>query len=202
LGVVLIDFAKLTAGQIAVLTAGATLVAAILGGTFALVVALVNTYSARRIARDNSRRDFRLKLLDPLVIALDREVTTCREVVALLAAAKVTSPDDVSYQLERFKRTNRLEYPIGVYSVFQSHRPLAKSIEEYASAVSNLDTVSRQIQKFLLESGDNSDEYMKKTNWLTLDGADSQFSQLKTATNDCIGTAIQVRSAMERFVFG
>lgn len=67
-----IDLASLTPGQVAILTASASIVAAITAGVFALVVALVNAWSTRKMARENALREYLKATLKPCMDALLR----------------------------------------------------------------------------------------------------------------------------------
>lgn len=62
-----VDLTKLTPGQIAIIAATATLVAAVLGGVFAVSVAFVNAWASKRNERLKAHREFLVAEFRPLL---------------------------------------------------------------------------------------------------------------------------------------
>jgi hypothetical protein len=97
-----IDLTSLTPGQIGAVTAAATLAGAIIGGTFALSIALVNAWSARRLDRTKSRRDYYLAMFRPLFDALDSDIIVCSNLADFLVPA-VSGADKVNVDEAKFE---------------------------------------------------------------------------------------------------
>jgi hypothetical protein len=87
---VLLDLSTLPPGRLALLTTAASLLAAVTAGVFGLVTALVNGYSARKLARESAEREFRLATIRPFLDWMDARVRLFDEAMNL-AQRTVTS---------------------------------------------------------------------------------------------------------------
>ena len=74
-----ITFSNLTPAQATALVAVATLFAAFIAGLVAFGVAAINSWSAGKVAKANSRREFRVKLFEPFLTTLDQELRLVRD---------------------------------------------------------------------------------------------------------------------------
>jgi hypothetical protein len=84
----------------AAIAAFATLLAAVVSGTFAIVTALVNQWASRRLARDEQLRGIRSNILLPAVIPLDEWIegyhgTLLRDRLAADVRSLIVSAPDV-----------------------------------------------------------------------------------------------------------
>jgi hypothetical protein len=67
------DFSQLTAVQVALLAAFATLVAAIVAAITAVLTASINAWSADRVARKTRQREYRLAQFEAYLVVLDAD---------------------------------------------------------------------------------------------------------------------------------
>jgi hypothetical protein len=102
-----IDLTQLTTGQIAAITASATIIAALVGGAFGLTVAAVNAWSASRLETIKVRRGYFAKALKPLFQQLDDDIVLCSEIVDVLISQTGVLPTEVN-QLYFDKLRDRL----------------------------------------------------------------------------------------------
>lgn len=199
-----IDLTQLTPGQIAVVAASATVLAALIGGAFGVGVAAVNAWSAQRLARQAARRDYRIRVLEPFLARLDEDVPRLTELVRLL------------YR----KSTSLTEGPIGEIGRRTAREDDAKLREHFANLVglnNYIDNISPAVRSLirsdvklqnawfaLREAREVTDTELGVGNMMVGEGAKLESGQ-KTALKDGIEATIeaivQLRIATEKFIY-
>jgi hypothetical protein len=95
------DLTNLTPSQLAFSTAIASIVAALIAGSAAWVVALTNARTGRNLAREGRRREYLIKIFEPFFERLDLHILECSRLIdfignATFSAGRLSSPRSVS----------------------------------------------------------------------------------------------------------
>ena len=190
-----VDLTKLTPGQIAAVTAGATLLAAVLAGFFALVVSIVNAWSANRIARRNSKRDYMLKAFQPFFSCVENDMYLLREMAVALAEVVVPAEDWKAFRAVVYKANDRLKWPklMAIAEVLPGDERvkgaalrLEKCVTLWEGERRNLDDQAERAGKSLLPQRLVTEEHVKI--WEEL-------------AEDYYDAAMKFREASENFIF-
>lgn len=96
-----LDLTRLTAGQIAVLGGGFTLLAAVTAALAAVLVAKINANAARSLDVAKSRRAYYQRVFEPYFVQLDADIVSCSEVVSFIERSNWV--DQTSIDKERFE---------------------------------------------------------------------------------------------------
>src|SRR4051812_25295694 len=88
------DLTALSGGQIAVLGGLFTLLSALTAATTAVIVAKINAIAARTLARQNARREYARKTLEPLVERLDSDYIRWSEICLIALRRRMPFDDE------------------------------------------------------------------------------------------------------------
>jgi hypothetical protein len=193
-----IDLANLTAGQTAIITATASLMAAVLVGTFALVVALVNAWSARRMVRATSLREFRLKLFEPFMTTLSTDLYWLQQTSETFPGLSDQLLRDGLNLVGSLQKRQRVVALAQVYGHAGTSTGLQRAVEAYVKSISELDAAAAPLSLFLTE---RFTDYHDK-NWVTLPGADQMRRGLVPLIPPCIASGFRLRNELDKFIFG
>jgi len=211
-----IDVSRLNAGQmIGLLAVAATCFAAILAVVGALVVAVVNSRSARRVARETAKREFRLRVVLPYLNFLDRRISLYDDMARVgpglssaleKLVALLTSERERAMQEPQTER--RLEPPRDLQQSMQLLNEIQTKLGELRTAFSDTGFFA-----FVL-----SDEKVlyKTRHWLDTDSAfwevvlasggitaaPEQLRKIKERASEAFKRAVELRIAIEEFIFG
>jgi hypothetical protein len=187
-----IDFAALTGGQIALVTATAALVAAIVAGTFGIVVSLINAWSANRLARLNARRQFRLDSLNSWLNTLDSEVRMVRDVLTPLTYDGPHSTAQINKYVDTLRHRERTVRNQVAWSIVPSQSQTSKAIA-YVNAYSNeLDDVLNDLIPHLSRN-------VTETDFFKQGGVDRMV--FVKALSAFVIHGMDARRAVEDFIF-
>jgi hypothetical protein len=186
---------QLTAGQIALLTVCGTLSAAVLGGVFALVTALVNGRMAKSLARSNSRLDFRLKTLQPYIDSVDAETRVVRD--ALIATVDKPHLQDHTYHAACGALVDRQKaYRVAsVYSVaiLDKDREFSASVARLAAASQVIDEVIPLVEDTWRIANTSDATFVEKQKVIRQKWID--------ALREFVNVGFEGRAEIERFIF-
>ena len=211
-----IDLSQLNATQIGLLAVAATCFAAILAAVGALVVAIVNSQSVRRVARETARREFRLNGVKPYLDFLDRRLSLYDDLIGvgpdLVSAlnklvASLTSTRERAIH-EPQKEQKPQETP-------QDLQRSLKRLQEIQLNLGELATVFRDTGLFAFILSDHKVLY-KTHKWLEKDraffdivlasggitAAPEQLRKLKESAREALNRAVYLRIAIEEVIFG
>lgn len=125
------DFAALTGGQIALVTAVATLCAALVAGMFALVSAGIGAWNARWLARDSARRQYRQEALSRALVIADE----CGSRLALFYGnLKRRNVDEAERILRDLATTDNLFKNIAFTTVVTADKAFSETAKGFARA--------------------------------------------------------------------
>jgi hypothetical protein len=211
-----IDVSKLNASQIVgLLAVAATCFAAILAVVGALVVAVVNSRSARRVARETAQREFRLNGVRPYLDFLDRRISLYDDMARVgpdlssalqKLVALLTSEHERAMQEPQTER--RLEPPRDLQESMQL-------LNEIQTKLGELRTIFRDTGLFAFILSDQKVLY-KTHQWLDTDRAflevvvasggittaPEQLRKIKECASAAFKRAVELRMAIEEFIFG
>jgi hypothetical protein len=143
-----IDLTKLTPEQIAIIAAAATLTAATLGGVFALTVALVNAWAAKRNERLKSHREYLLAEFRPVLDYMRERAQGMTYLKAMLEQFKAGSLKDAAITRLLDEYTG-MRQPIsaGLMIAGRTSPKLVEAIQLYSKAEDQLAVYLRELVK-------------------------------------------------------
>ena len=148
-----INLTKLTAGQIAALTGAATLAAALVAGFFAFIVALVNAWSAARVAKAERRHAFLLTVLGPYLKTIDHELWLLRLWLNKIGLFPYKSIQTTSEMLEEIASRAQVSKKTAINGLLwkdtRRNRRLKAAIDAMQKRDAALDTSVTKLKEFL-----------------------------------------------------
>jgi hypothetical protein len=188
-----IDFSALSGGQIALVTAIGALLAAVLAGTFGVVVALINAWSANRLARLTARRQYRLDTLRPWLESLDAEVRLVRDILTPMTDDRVHNVVEVDRYWRALNDRQRTARNQVAWTVVPKTTSASGALAFIQGASNDLDALTEQIHlrigKNLSSAGDFFEQTgMKRADVLRVLGA-------------FVSHGMRARAAIEDFIF-
>jgi hypothetical protein len=195
-----IDLSRWSAVEIA---AAATCLAATVAAVGSFVVAAVNAWSARRLARETARREFRLTVARPYLEFVDRLIGLHREVL-FLPSATVASLRKAASLLSSSDQDKGKE----------EIRAASLRLDEMISRLSEMQEVHRSTGLFAFVLSDQRvlDAYM---DWLDkhqavlevfvagkFNASPEQLRKVDQAASKAFNGAVKLRITVEGFIFG
>ena len=200
----LFDLTQLTPSQIAIIAAGATLVAAMLGGIFALAVASVNAWSATQIARTDRRHKFLLTVLEPYLAALDQEIHPLKQALELMLAHEGQAISTGNAIIQILQKRERVVFrKTAIHGLLHAdtaaNKRLRAAIALMASKGEELDVQVHEFEFWLLET------FRKKQggdyDWVTFSGGPSRREAVIRALKETLNAALGLRAEVDRYLF-
>lgn len=204
-----IDLTKLTAGQIAALTGAATLAAALLAGFFAFIVALVNAWSAARVAKAERRHAFLLTVLGPYLKTIDHELWLLRRWLNTIDPFPYQRIATTREMLEAVKARARVSKKTAINGLLwqntRRNRRLQAAIDTMQRRDAELDERAKKVDDFLTSLQfacyQRGEAFDVAGSWHDKEGAKPVGHDFVNAMKATVTEGYRLRSEVERYLF-
>jgi hypothetical protein len=189
-----VDFSKLTGGQIALLTAIGAVLAALVAGSFALVVAWVNGMYAVRIARKNSQREFYLKAFKPYFDIVENDMFLLQQLVTRTTNLKSQSVAEGRQMMGDAHAQLKWHQVAGLAVLLYRSKSIRTAGAQLHDAMDAWQASRRRFRAFNEHEEDDVD-------WMATNAGRELQSDIRLASHAYYSAAIAFRTACEAYIF-